>query len=350
MDRKCHHRPSTLHSMQPRKQSRVRAGSFYPTLGRFHLILLHFLPQILSAFVSLASPWAFRRWLGACVCGLINASRNLKVFIFMVRVWKIRIGDGHHQGTRVVNPKDSGEYMFIYLQYPSISYNVVACHHTNTVQYPYQAAVTCALVMCIYISLSMCIIQIDPRVNLKLFISEGLLILYQSLGIQTAFSCWVVLCAAMCQDLLSCSQWRGDAARQPDLQTSWQRMKIRISMHFHAFPCISMHFHAFPCISMHFHAFPCISTLSIVSLCVSITVRKVSCLQCWLTLPCPRLSDTICRIQTIPSSDNRELQLSFSVGAEHQWKNPESCCVIVKQPRKFARKQSSIWPMLQWKP
>ena len=98
---------------------------------------------------------------------------------------------------------------------------------------------------------------------------------------------------------------------------------------------------------------PCISTLSIVSLCVSITVRKVSCLQClqcWLTLPCPRLSDTICRIQTIPSSDNRQLQLSFSVGAEHQWKNPGSCCVIVKQPRKFARKQSSIWPMLQWKP
>ena len=186
--------------------------------------------------------------------------------------------------------------IFLYiLQYPSISYNVVACHHTNTVQYPDQAAVTCALVMCIYISLSMCMIQIDPIANLKLFISEGLLILYQSLGIQTAFSCWVVLCAAMCQDLLSCSQWRGDAARQPDLQTSWQRMKI--------------------------HAFPCISTLSIVSLCVSITVRKVSCLQClqcWLTLPCPRLSDTICRIQTIPSSDNRQLQLSFSVGAEHQ--------------------------------
>ena len=192
--------------------------------------------------------------------------------------------------------------IFLYiLQYPSISYNVVACHHTNTVQYPDQAAVTCALVMCIYISLSMCMIQIDPIANLKLFISEGLLILYQSLGIQTAFSCWVVLCAAICQDLLSCSQWRGDAARQPDLQTSWQRMKIRISMHFHAFPCIS--------------------TLSIVSLCVSITVRKVSCLQClqcWLTLPCPRLSDTICRIQTIPSSDNRQLQLSFSVGAEHQ--------------------------------
>ena len=124
MDRKCHRPSSTLHSMQPRKQSRVRAGSFYPTLGRFHLILLHFLPQIVSAFVSLASPSAFRRWLGACVCGLINASRNLKVFIFMVRVWKICIGDGHHGGTRVVNPKDSGEYIFIYF---AISVNILQC-------------------------------------------------------------------------------------------------------------------------------------------------------------------------------------------------------------------------------
>ena len=99
---------STLHSMPPRKQRRVRAGSFYPTLGRFHLILLHFLPQILSAFVSLASPspiWC----LGACVGRLINASRNLKVFVFVVRVWKICVGDGHHGDTRVVNPKDSAE-------------------------------------------------------------------------------------------------------------------------------------------------------------------------------------------------------------------------------------------------
>ena len=192
--------------------------------------------------------------------------------------------------------------IFLYiLQYPSISYNVVACHHTNTVQYPDQAAVTCALVMCIYISLSMCMIQIDPIANLKLFISEGLLILYQSHSKPWNSDCLLLLGGPLCCDVSGSTQLFSmerrccEAARSSNIMAKNE--------------------------DSHFHAFPCISTLSIVSLCVSITVRKVSCLQClqcWLTLPCPRLSDTICRIQTIPSSDNRQLQLSFSVGAEHQ--------------------------------
>ena len=152
--------------------------------------------------------------------------------------------------------------------------------------------------MCIHISLSMCMIQIDPITNLKLFFSEGYYFSYRSLGIQTTFSCWIVPCAAMCQDPLRYFQWSGNAARQSDRQTSWQRIKI----------CIFMQF---PHSALRFFVF----------LADSSAVRKVSCLQCFqccLTLPCPRLSDTICRIQTIPSSDNRQLQLSFGVGAEHQ--------------------------------